>query len=153
MVGRTPFIFSNTYPAISALTTFFILFFFKMHNNKKLGESKVFLVSDAIGLISFSIIGSTVAYEQDFNLFGITFAGFLTAVGGSIVRDILLNKIPYIMKKDFYGTIAIMVAFTIGVLSIFDLVNGVLLFTVFAIGLVLRLLAIEYRWQLSKFNL
>ena len=48
-----------------------------------------FIISDAIGLVSFSITGSIIAIESDLILSVLVLA-FITAVGGGTIRDVLL---------------------------------------------------------------
>lgn len=150
IVGRTPFIFTEIYPSLVALLVVFILLFIKFHKAENLQETRLFIISDSIGLATFSIIGALVAIDYSLNWFGVVFAGFLTAVGGSIVRDTLLNKIPYVMVKDFYGTIAIVLAIIIYFLNAFMLINFYSLVCVLVLGVVIRLLAVKYKWKLPK---
>ena len=56
--------------------------------------SVIFFFSEIIGTISFSISGAILAIERELDLFGIIFLGIVTAVGGGIMRDILLCQVP-----------------------------------------------------------
>ena len=75
------------------------------------------LALDSIGLITFAFIGASKASILEMNIFGITFFATLTAVGGGVLRDIVLNKVPQIMYYDFYATIAILLGLIYGVFS------------------------------------
>jgi len=54
----------------------------------------LFLISDSIGLVSFSISGAIVAIHSGFNIYGVVFSALITSVGGGMIRDVLINKIP-----------------------------------------------------------
>ncbi|MDZ5782610.1 trimeric intracellular cation channel family protein [Marinococcus luteus] len=44
-----------------------------------------------IGTIAFSISGAVVAMEEDLDIFGVLFLGFITAFGGGAIRNILIG--------------------------------------------------------------
>src|SRR3546814_7311930 len=46
---------------------------------------------DLLGTMMFAISGSSAATNKNIDIFGIGFAGFVTAIGGGSLRDILLN--------------------------------------------------------------
>jgi uncharacterized membrane protein YeiH len=100
------------------------------------------LFLDAIGLVSFSITGSIIAIEHNLGYFGVIFISMISAVGGGVLRDLLLNRIPVLLTGGFYGMISII----IGTVLFFFKIN---LIIVFIIGLLLRLLAIKYKWQIK----
>lgn len=49
---------------------------------------------DLIGTFAFAISGALVASEKDFDLFGVIIIAFVTAVGGGMLRDVLINAHP-----------------------------------------------------------
>ena len=49
---------------------------------------------EIIGTIAFSISGAVLAIERNLDLFGVVFLGAVTAIGGGIIRDLLLGQIP-----------------------------------------------------------
>lgn len=54
----------------------------------------VFLILELIGTISFSLSGAMTAIQKNTDIFGILFLGAVTAVGGGILRDVLLGNVP-----------------------------------------------------------
>ena len=54
----------------------------------------LFFITEIIGTIAFSISGAMLAIERKLDLFGVVFLGATTAIGGGIVRDILLGQTP-----------------------------------------------------------
>jgi uncharacterized membrane protein YeiH len=65
------------------------------------------LVLDAGGLALFSIAGARKALDYGLNpLASILMAG-LTGSGGGVVRDVLLNRVPAVLRTDFYATAAL----------------------------------------------
>lgn len=51
-------------------------------------------VMEWIGTIAFAVSGSLVAIGCSLDLFGVIIVGCVTAVGGGIVRDLLIGNIP-----------------------------------------------------------
>lgn len=49
---------------------------------------------DLIGTFAFAISGALVASKKDFDLFGVIIIAFVTAVGGGMLRDVLINAHP-----------------------------------------------------------
>ena len=74
----------------------------------------------------------------------------LTATGGSIVRDLLVNEVPEVLHGGFYGTIALLLGAAIYGLYLGGWVNPISLLTLFGIALALRLLAYHRQWRLPK---
>ena len=54
----------------------------------------VFNLFDILGTVSFALSGAMVAVKKRTDLFGVLFLGILTAVGGGVVRDVLLGQFP-----------------------------------------------------------
>lgn len=51
-------------------------------------------ILDILGTFAFAISGALVASEQKFDLFGVGIIAFVTAVGGGMLRDVLINAHP-----------------------------------------------------------
>ena len=57
-------------------------------------EQIIVLVLEIVGTIAFSISGAFVAIKAGLDLFGVSFVGSVTAVGGGIMRDIIVGDTP-----------------------------------------------------------
>jgi len=110
------------------------------------------LIPDAIGLAAFTTTGAIIAYNADVSFFGIVILATLTGVGGGIISDILLGKIPTVLRDDFYASCAIIGAifFYIAILSGLDIGYAGLICS--AITFMIRLVAILYDWKLPKLS-
>ena len=51
-------------------------------------------VLDILGTFAFAISGALVASKKQFDIFGVIIIAFVTAVGGGMLRDILINAHP-----------------------------------------------------------
>jgi uncharacterized membrane protein YeiH len=57
-------------------------------------SSWILAALDWIGTISFAISGSLIAIGHGLDLFGVLMVGTITAVGGGIIRDLILGHTP-----------------------------------------------------------
>lgn len=148
LVDRPPFIFQESLPITIVFITITLAYIFKLHHKTHLEHNKIFILSDSIGLSLFAFTGATIALHADFNFGGVVFLSFLTATGGGIVRDIIMNKVPYILSSEFYGTIAFMIGVITWLTATFYVLNPFSTILILIFGLVFRILAISYKWKL-----
>ncbi len=59
------------------------------------------LVLELIGTCAFAISGAVLGITKRFDIFGVIFSGILTALGGGIIRDILLGNLPPAMFRNY----------------------------------------------------
>ncbi len=52
------------------------------------------IIMEVLGTIAFSVSGTLVAVRCGLDLFGVLTVGTITAVGGGIMRDVMIGKIP-----------------------------------------------------------
>ena len=152
LADRTPYVFTTNLPVILVVGTVLVALLFKLHKIDDLEGKSAFIISDAIGLVSFSITGSIIAIQNDFNFLGALILSFLTAVGGGTLRDILINRVPSILVSEFYATVALIVATVVFILQMNDLISLLTLTLVFIFGVALRLLAYYRNWHLPTLS-
>lgn len=148
ILDRTPFAFNEYYPAVTVIATIAFAFIFRLYHREQIERQWLFVISDTIGLVAFSITGALLAIQADFNFFGVMILSFLTAVGGGVLRDTMINQVPSVLISDFYGSIALIVSILLLLLAGFGTLNtpGVAVVAALAVGL--RLLAYTKRWHL-----
>lgn len=152
IVNKIPYIFSQNKPILIAILTFILAIIFKLYKIKNLEGKTVFVFSDTIGLVIFSISGALVAIEYNLNFFGVVITSFLTAVGGGTMRDILINRVPSILTSEIYATVSLLIGILIYFLDVFNQINFLNLIAIFVFGVCLRLLAYYKNWNLSKLS-
>ncbi|PQL21200.1 trimeric intracellular cation channel family protein [Veillonella denticariosi JCM 15641] len=109
-----------------------------------------YLFADAVGLASFTVTGASAGYTlyPDLPIF-IVLLGTITAVGGGIIRDMLAQRIPSVLKEDVYALPSIIGGIVYYVMVLYGW-TGQAVYGAFSIVLIIRLLAIKYRWSLPK---
>jgi len=110
------------------------------------------LLFDAIGLSFFAVAGARKALDFGHNAEVAILLGMVTAVGGGILRDVLLNRIPVVLEKEIYASAALVGSLIVVVGSYFgwpnDWVSLAAIFTCFG----LRFLALRFHWNLPVFQ-
>lgn len=147
-VDRTPYTFTYNIPALTILIVMILLVLFQFHRRDSIENKPFFILSDSIGLISFSITGALIAIEAKLNLTGVLALAFVTAVGGGIIRDVIINEVPFVLKTGFYGTIALLIGLTLYILNQYQLITFFTMSMVFAAGIVLRIVAYYKKWAI-----
>lgn len=113
---------------------------------------KVFLILDALGLSTFVIIGTQKALVNGLSPSIAIISGMLTGICGGMLRDILCNDIPLVLRKELYAVIALAGALLYITLAHFQLSNHLtILITMIAI-FVTRLFAIFFHIEMPKFD-
>jgi uncharacterized membrane protein YeiH len=49
---------------------------------------------DAVGTFAFALSGAALAVQKRFDIFGVLFLAFVTAVAGGVTRDVLIGAVP-----------------------------------------------------------
>ncbi|ELZ91785.1 hypothetical protein C440_15774 [Haloferax mucosum ATCC BAA-1512] len=113
-------------------------------------DHPAFLTSDAIGLSAFAATGALVGVDAGVTPFGIVILATITAVGGGSIADILIGRVPVVLRDDFYATPAVVggIAFLVarGVGAPTGVPSGLCATLVFAV----RMLALRYEWRLPQ---
>lgn len=105
ILGKTPPTVFNT-PAywVIALFATFLVFAVKKQNRY---FDKVVIVFDALGLAFFTVAGIKVALESGLLNYQCIMMGVITACFGGVIRDVIVNRVPYLFQKEIYGAFAV----------------------------------------------
>lgn len=150
ILSSPPFAFTSFYPALTLIATIFVAYIFKLYKESSIERKWMFVVSDTIGLVAFSITGALLAINAEYNFFGIVILSFITAVGGGVARDIMINEVPTVLVSDFYGSIAVIVALIFGLLELFNSINEFSILSTAIFSIALRLIAYKKGWHLPR---
>lgn len=148
--NRSAYTFTHLMPTMLVLGVIVFGILFKLHKKDEIENTLYFIVSDTLGLVSFSISGALIGLQAGFNFFGVILLALITAVGGGVVRDILLNRVPLLLTSEFYGTVSLLVGAILYLFSLVSISGYMPLMIVFVFGVGLRLLAYYKHWQLPK---
>ena len=100
LLDVTPFWMTNPiYLICSALALFWVILFGKnlihLHNT--------FFIFDSIGLALFTVVGVEKTLALDYPVSVAVIMGTITGAAGGVIRDIFINEIPLIFRKEIYA--------------------------------------------------
>lgn len=75
-----------------------------------------FMALDLIGTFAFAVSGALTAMHKKLDVFGIFIIGFVTAIGGGTLRDILIGNTPVIWMEQTYYIYLIGIAVILAIL-------------------------------------
>lgn len=97
---------------------------------RRIAQSVKYL--DAVGVATFAVAGSLKAISLDAPPLAAIFVGGITAVGGGMIRDVLVGQVPEVLRRELYalpallGSSVVVIASELGHLS-FPVIWGALL--------------------------
>jgi uncharacterized membrane protein YeiH len=107
-------------------------------------------LTDAAGLALFAVVGATKATDFRINWFVATMLGAVSAVGGGVTRDLLLNVVPGILRQDVYAVAALAGAGATVLALHLKLPRAAAMAIGFAVCFGLRMLSIWLGWNLPR---
>ena len=159
LIGRIPPVMFVSYwylliSVVAALAVFIDAYLrsekYKLHLDKLDAVNNIF---DAIGLAVFTVSGMNAAMPVSDNVILVLFVGMCTGVGGGMLRDVMTNTMPKVLRKRVYAVASLLggglyyAMYALGVNQIVSLGCGMLI--IFA----LRLFATIFKWNLPSVKL
>lgn len=110
------------------------------------------LLFDALGLAIFAVAGTKKAIALGQNYQVAILLGVLSAIGGGVIRDLLLGKIPVVLRKEVYGSAALLGAMTIVLADYMSLDPNLGALISVCICFSVRYFSIKRKWKLPTFE-
>lgn len=113
----------------------------------------LFVIPDAIGLALFTIVGCQIALDYGIHWLPASLLGVITGVFGGMLRDILVNEVPLVMRPgtlyataSWLGALALIGGLRLGLGEAASALAGG------ALVLLLRVAAIRYQLSLPTYK-
>ncbi len=116
------------------------------------------LLADLAGVAVFAASGGSAAVVNRLDLFGVVFVGFVAALGGGILRDLVIDEVPPLAFADwrYAGTAALASAAVFWLhpqlarlrrtVRVLDAAGPLPLLAAAALTFAVRLVALRRRW-------
>jgi len=145
LLDVTPFwMLQPSYLVVTAIALISVILFGKY----LIRLNNTFFIFDAIGLGLFVVVGIEKTLEANFPFWLAIIMGMITGSVGGIIRDILINEVPLIFRKDIYALACVvggLVFFTCTHFAVSSHVTQILS----AVSVILvRVLAVKYHISL-----
>ena len=149
LLDATPFwMVQHSYLTISGLALLFVILFQKT----TVTLNNTFFIFDTIGLGLFTVVGVEKALHNDYPYWVAIIMGVITGSFGGMIRDILINEVPLIFRKDIYS-LACVVGGVVYILCMPLPIPSFVLGSVAAVSVfITRLLAVKYHISVPVFK-
>lgn len=107
-------------------------------------------IFDALGLGAFTVAGVQAGINEGYadNAFLLVFLGLLTGIGGGVIRDLFVMRMPVVLRKHVYALPVILGACLYVILYRLGSTQLIASGSVIVLVFVLRMLATYYHWNL-----
>lgn len=113
---------------------------------------RALLWADAVGLALFAVLGAEIALIAGADPWAAVLLGVITATGGGILRDIICNELPLILRREIYITAAAAGAAAYVALRLAPLPRDVAVPAGALLGFSIRAAAIRFGWSLPSYR-
>lgn len=145
MLGNDPFWMTQwVYLAITAVAIIVYIPFHKFINK----ISRTMFLFDTIGLALFTVVGFQKTIDAGFPYWTANIMGMMTGAAGGVIRDILINEVPLIFRRDIYALACAVggLIFTWSLLLELPTITAQMGCAVAVV--IIRICAVRYHWQL-----
>ncbi len=108
---------------------------------------KPVLVLDAAGLGLFTVTGTQRSLQAGLGVVAACVVGVLAAIGGGVIRDVLLREIPVVLRREIYAVAALAGAALVCLGHAIHRLGGPWLIATAFVVFALRLLALLRHWS------
>jgi uncharacterized membrane protein YeiH len=105
---------------------------------------------DSVGLGLFTITGVQIGIDANLPIIICILLGTITGVFGGVIRDVLVNRIPVVFKKEIYATASIFGGILYLVLLKFEIKNPYLQIIPIISIIIIRILAVTFNISLPN---
>ena len=145
MLGLPPFwMTSPLYIVCTIVAQIFVISFSRML--KRLDNAWFFF--DTLGLASFTITGIQKTIECGYPFWVAIIMGCITGAAGGVIRDVLLNKTPVVLRKEIYAMASIVGGLLYWVLTDMNVNMAITGVATFVFIVTIRVLAVKYHISL-----
>lgn len=100
MLGQIPFWMTNPiYLICSGLALIWVIIF----NKQLIRQNSTFFIFDSIGLALFTVVGVSKTLALGYPLWVAVVMGCITGAAGGVFRDVFINEVPLIFRKEIYA--------------------------------------------------
>lgn len=145
LIGVTPFWLQNS---IYLWCTLLALIAVVIFHRQVIRFDNTIFIFDCIGLGLFVVVGTEKTLSHGFDPWVAVIMGTMTGAMGGMIRDILINEIPLIFRKEIYALACVIggVIFTLGNHSGLSLLLNEIITAMSVI--LIRIFAVKYHWHL-----
>lgn len=113
---------------------------------------KTFMLFDTLGIALFTIVGVEKALGLGVSPIVAMIMGMFTAIMGGVIRDMMINELPIVFRKEIYASACLAGAVLYVFLDYIGLERTMNFFVSGILIVVIRLVALRYNLSIPKFK-
>ena len=110
--------------------------------------SRTMFTFDTIGLALFTVVGFQKTLDAGFSFWAANIMGMMTGAAGGVIRDILINEVPLIFRRDIYALACAAGGLVYTNAIIFGIPTITAQIACALVVIIIRICAVHYHWQL-----
>ena len=150
LLGRTPVFWLRAPGLLAICAVVGVAVFFAAHRLES--RFRALLWADAVGLAIYAVVGAETALIAGADPWAAVLLGTITATFGGILRDLLCNELPLILRREIYATAAAAGAALFVVLRVEGTGRSPAVLAGAALCLAIRAAAILRGWSLPAYR-
>lgn len=144
-INVTPFWMENpVYLWATLLALLFVIIF----HHQLIRLNNTFFLFDSIGLGLFVVVGVEKSLALGYDPWVAVIMGTITGSVGGMIRDVLINEIPLIFRKEIYALACVIGGIVFTLLLSTGLNHVVTELLTATTVILIRMLAVRYQWHL-----
>ncbi len=145
MLGLRPFWMTDSiYLVVCALGVLWVMMFRK----RLVRQDNAWFLFDTIGLALFNVIGIEKTLGIGLPYWTAIAMGCVTGAAGGIIRDVLINEVPLIFRKEIYAVACVAGGLVYTACHSLHVSAGISAPAAILTVICIRLLAVRYHWHL-----
>ena len=141
MLSTTPFWMTDSIYLICSGLALLCVIMFSRH---LIRLNNTFFIFDAIGLALFAVVGIQKTLDFGYPLWVAIIMGTMTGAAGGVIRDVFINEIPLIFRKEIYAMACVIGGVIFGICDYMEL-NMVVTHVLCGVSVFMtRILAVKY---------
>lgn len=141
MLDVTPFWMTDSIYLICSGLALLCVILFSKH---LIRLDNTFFIFDTIGLALFTVVGVQKTLDYGYPLWVAIIMGTMTGAAGGVIRDVFINEIPLIFRKEIYAMACVIGGIAFGACRLMEC-DQILTHTICGISVfITRVLAVKY---------
>lgn len=149
MLGVTPFWMTNSVYMVCTAAALLTVIVFKKVIVK---FTNTWFLFDTLGLALFTVAGLQKTLYEGFPFWVAIIMGCITGAAGGVIRDVLINEVPLIFRKEIYAIACIVGGLAYYACHEFDVSVEITVITSFLVVVAVRLMAVKYHISLPHLH-
>ena len=133
---------------IYLICTAFAMFFVIIFGKYLIHLNNTFFFFDSIGLALFTVVGFDKTIALGFPFWVAIIMGSITGAAGGVIRDVFINEIPLIFRKEIYAMASVAGGLVYWSLAELDVTIHITAVASFLVTCAIRFLAVRYHVSL-----